>query len=239
MDSLVIQNVKSRLEFVSNLTSVKGAFRGINLIEDTENNGWTHPYKHFSALRYYLILTCFDILGSNSEFIDFSGWLTSSKHKTERETIFNSISDQSLCAGSLKAVYDKYNEIYGVSKGFKRFINEVISKENREKLLDSIKVRKIGYNPRKEIKYEPTENKKINFLYEIRNSFTHMGNSYASPAGGIFEDDGAPVVIDGKEKWGYQRIHIDERMEFYYEFSVRKWPHLLVDIVNDTIANNV
>ncbi len=42
MNSQNIQNVKSRLEFVSKLTSVKEAFRGHDLIEHTENNGWTH-----------------------------------------------------------------------------------------------------------------------------------------------------------------------------------------------------
>lgn len=93
-------------------------------------------------------------------------------------------------------------------------------------MLNSIKVRKIGSNPKKELKYEASEdedkNKKINFLYEIRNMFTHTGESYASSGGGIFEDDGKSMIIDGKEMWGYQPIHYIHKSDFYYEYSVRK-----------------
>ena len=241
MSTYKIENVKSRLEFISKLTSVRETFRGIELIEHTENNGWTHPYKHFSGLRFYLILTCFDILGSNEEFIPFSNWLTSSKIKEERENIFRNVYSNELNPDSVKKVYSGYNDIYGISKGFKRFINEVISTEDRALLLDSIKIRKIQNNPQKVIEYEPNETKKINFLYEVRNSFTHTGQPYASPGGGIFIDDGKAVIIDGKKMWGYQIIHREKKQDFFYEYSVRKWPKLLVEILNNTlntISNN-
>ncbi len=230
-----IKNVKSRLEFVEQLTSVKDAFRGTHLIEKTENGGWTHPYVHFSGLRFYLILTCFDILGSNDQFLPFPNWLNSSSSKTERETIFSNVPDKELSPLSVEKVYKNYNEIYGITKGFKRFITDVISENDKTLLFENINIRKIQREPQKVLPYEPTENKKINFLFEVRNSFTHTGNPYASPGGGIFDDDGTGVEMDGVMKYGYSTIHIENKKDFYYEYSVRKWPNLLIEILNNTI----
>lgn len=146
---------------------------------------------------------------------------------------------KTLSPVAVKGIFREYNEIYGVSKGFKRFINEIIAEDDRKNLINNIKVRKIGKNPNKELKYKASsEDKKINFLFKIRNMFTHTGASYASPGGGIFEDDGKSMIIDGKEMWGYQPIYYIHKSDFYYEYSVRRWPQLLIEIVHNTIRNN-
>ncbi|MDQ2179104.1 hypothetical protein [Marinifilum sp. D714] len=230
-----IENVRARLEFVNKLTTVKEAFRGTELVRKSENGDFIHPYIHFDGLRFYLILTCFDILGSTTEYLPFSNWLTSSSTKNEREEIFGQINNSELTPESVNNLYLHYNKIYGVTKGFKRFITEILSDENRKLLLDNIMIRKFDSVSKIQLEYAPSDSKKINFLYQIRNSFTHTGEPYATPASGIFDiiEDG--IIMDGVRKWGYYCIHIEKNNKFYYEYYVRKWPLVLIEILNNTI----
>ncbi|MDQ1770474.1 hypothetical protein GQR60_03040 [Labilibaculum sp. A4] len=230
-----IENVRARIEFVNKLTSVKEAFRGTELVKKSENGDFNHPYIHFDGLRFYLILTCFDILGSNKEYLPFSNWLTSSNTKNERAEIFAQMNKNEITSESVNDIYLGYNKIYGVTKGFKRFIAEILSDENRKLLLDNIMIRKFDNVSGIQLKYTPPDSKKIDFLYQVRNSFTHTGEPYATPAGGIFDiiEDGR--IIDGGRKWGYYCIHIEKNNKFYYEYYVRKWPKILIEILNNTI----
>lgn len=234
MKSTQIHNVRERLRFVTALTAVRDHFRGMDKIEDIGNSGWTHPYRHFSALRFYLLLTCFDVLGSTKDFIPFSNWLRSSNTEEEREQIF------SLCTFSnpqdfLTEVHDKYNAIYGVRVGFVRFIEHLLSAPRRTALLDSINVRKISEG-REDTSFRPTDKRKIDFMFSIRNVFTHEGESIAAPDGGIFQDDGDGYIINGKLSYGFRTIYHDKRKTFHYEYSVRRWPDLLVEILEQTIT---
>lgn len=229
-----IENVKSRIDFVIKLTNVKDSFRGAELISKTDT-GWTHPFVHFSALRYYLILTCFDILGSNDHYLSYNNWLTSASSQFDLQQEIENSESKELSRDNLIAIYNKYNKTYGTTKSFKNFINSLITNEDRKKLLESIRIRKILDGI--EQPYEPSDNKKINFLFEIRNSFTHTGKPYASPAGGVFEDDGAGTEIDGVIKYGYRSIHCKEKGDIKYEYTVRKWPQLLIEIVENYISS--
>jgi hypothetical protein len=230
-----IASIKARIELVNNLTKLRDNFKGPHLIEPFGEHGWTHPYRHFSALRYYLLLTCFDILGSNNEFIPFSSWLNSDDKKIEREDILQTATDKELL-GNINKVHSAYNKLYGTTQGFKRFINIILSPENKEKLLKSINVRKIVKTPIKVLEYTATESQKIDFLFNIRNSFTHAGESYAGPGGGLFKDPDEGEIIEGKRMWGHDIIYYDHRDEHYYEYSVRKWPSTLIEIIEDTIT---
>ena len=129
-----IKNVRSRLEFINQLNSVNEAFRGTHLIKHTENNGWTHPYVHFSGLRFYLILTCFDILGSNKDFLPFPDWLSSNSPsvKDQRDALFSNLSVKELTPNNVAKLYNEYNKIYGIKKGFIRFITDIISEKDRK-----------------------------------------------------------------------------------------------------------
>ncbi len=234
MNKNKIESVKSRIELVNNLTNLRDNFKGTHLIEKFGDSGWTHPYRHYFALRYYLLLTCFDILETNNEFTPFSSWLTSRNKKTEREGILNTASEINLL-NNLKTVHSAYNKIYGTTQGFKRFINTVLSPENKEKLLTSVQVRKIARSPRKVLDYAATESQKIDFLFNIRNSFTHAGESYAGPGGGLFKDPDEGEIIDGKRMWGHEAIYFEHKEEHFYEYSVRKWPSTLIEILEETI----
>lgn len=234
MNQIKIDTVKNRIAFVNDLTILRDNFKGMHLIEHNEGNGWTHPYRHFSALQFYLLLTCFDILGSNDEFIPFSAWLVDTKRSKERNQIFNNATENQL-VDKIKTVHSAYNKIYGPTQGFKRFINTVLSSKNKEKLLESLRVRKISKPANVVLDYTASETQKIDFLFEIRNSFTHAGQSYASSSGGLFKDADEGHIIDGKIMWGYEAIYWVYKETHYYEYSVRKWPSTLIEIIEDTI----
>jgi hypothetical protein len=69
--------VEERLEFVEIISRLNEQFLDPSLIRKVGEKGWTHPWKYFDALRNYLLLTCFDLLGQPSEFKDFQSWLQS------------------------------------------------------------------------------------------------------------------------------------------------------------------
>ena len=233
--------IQERLFFVKKLIQAKESFRGPEFQTLIEPNGWDHPlYKQYSALRYYLLLTCFDILGQTKDFVDFYSWLNSSKHKFERDKIIENIKSIEQVE-ILKEVHIEYNKIYGMSNSFRRFINEILSIENRAKLLDSISVIKRRNSDNKQIEFSPSETMKINLLFDIRNSFTHKGKSLSSGAGGIFnpDDEDAPRTFfdDPTPMYACIRVHKVIKNEFYYEYRVRRWPSLLIEIIEETNNN--
>ena len=157
-----IENVKNRIEFVQKLTEIREHFMGKDKVIYAAEE-WTHPYVHFHALRNYLVLTCFDILGTNEEFILFQNWLNSNEKENERKKIFNMLPNNICNSENILKVLNEYNKIYGISQGFKRFINVIISKEDKKKLFDSIAIYKTDNN-NKYLDNKPSESKKISFL---------------------------------------------------------------------------
>src|SRR5690606_8549472 len=82
--------IKERLEFIKQLTDVKEHFRGRDkVIRGNGPRDSDHPYRHFSALRIYLALTCFDILGQSDDWKDYGNWLSSKKKADERNNIID------------------------------------------------------------------------------------------------------------------------------------------------------
>ena len=69
--------VEERLEFVEIISRLNEQFLDPSLIRKVGEKGWTPTWKYFDALRNYLLLTCFDLLGQPSEFKDFQSWLQS------------------------------------------------------------------------------------------------------------------------------------------------------------------
>ncbi|MDO6759610.1 hypothetical protein Q4566_05300 [Tamlana sp. 2_MG-2023] len=241
-----IELVESRILLIKQLIEAKEHFRGRDKIKNLPDRYWTHSYKDYAALRVYLALTCFDILGQPNDWMDFNSWLRSKKRKKEREEII----DKSLTynySEFILSVNNEYNKIYGVKSSFYKFIQEVLSQENKQKLFDSIKT-SIQLTPRivkptgttlatgREIKL-PIERKE-KFLFNIRNSFTHKGVSIADPAGGIFDNEKPSLwPPDWKPKWGFSGIHKETINGDLITFSVRRWPFILIEIIEDTINN--
>ena len=80
---------------------------------------------------------------------------------------------------------------------------------------------------------------KIKFLFEVRNSFTHKGKALSSGAGGLFypDDEDAPKIFPGDKKPRYAsiQVHKVEKAGFHYRYYVRRWPSVLIDIIEETI----
>ena len=237
-----IELVKNRLFLIQQLTEAKEHFRGKDKIKKLENRYWTHSYKDFSALRIYLALTCFDILGQPNDWIDYKSWLISKKTKEERDVILNQVPKTE---NYLIEVYNQYNRIYGVKSSFYKFIRDIISQKDRQKLFESIRTSKqitpqilnkksttVATGRRIEVKTETKEK----FLFEIRNSFTHKGISIGNAGGGIFEDD-KPFFIPGDDypTWGFTGIHKKKMNGDLITFSVQRWPFVLTEIIENSL----
>ena len=228
--------VRERLEFVSIITSINTQFLDPSLTRITENNGWTHPWKYFDALRNYLLLTCFDLLGQSDGFKDFQSWLNSSRTISERNVALEKAENSSLLE-SVRSVHADYLSVYGAKNSFKRFINEVLPSDVKEQLLFSVMIRKIDTIKNCEIGGIDEESKKIDFLYAMRNAFTHEGVNIGSPAGGVFPNHGAWINMDGVLKKGYEPIYWTQKSHIRIEHMVRDWPDVLIRTVNAGLAN--
>ena len=133
---------------------------------------------YFPQLITYLRLTCFDQLGQPAKWSTFVNWLFSkkSKAKIEKEIIVNSLNTKDPLEIS-NLTYLGCNAIYGNKNSFFNFVNNVISASQKEILGNSIKIRTTNEShPTLEGK-EVTIDDKWNYIYKIRNDFTH--NTYS------------------------------------------------------------
>lgn len=139
---------------------------------DNSSNFWkrcTYP-----SLILYLRLTCFDQLGQPQRWLTFNEWLEAKKKKEEREQLIEEIKTEDKVEFA-KMLYLKYQKIYGVRNSFYRFMREIISPETKADLLNLIKgVIHIKLPPPET--REVTDRDKEDFLYKIRNDYTH--NTY-------------------------------------------------------------
>jgi hypothetical protein len=129
-----------------------------------------------AELIIYLLLTCFDILGENKEWINFDNWLNSDEKEDEKErsNIFSKIDNNKKLLQNIKYIRSEYNKIYGVRTSFNNFIDNILPVEARFRLLDSIQeVKNTSKDGVVDILSNRANNKKL--LFEIRNSYTHRG----------------------------------------------------------------
>lgn len=237
-----IQIVKDRLQFIDTFTTTRNFYKGRDKIERKEGKGWNHPYRHFVALEYYLLLTCFDILGQTDEFIDFKSWLCSNKNDLQKklEEIIKQTESFDF-ANRVAMIYDEYNLIYGVKRSFYRFIYNDLSEENRKLLFDSIEISKLDNQGKYDLSFKCTNEKKANFLFFMRNSFTHSGLSLASGAGGLTDwFDGRPIKFPGdkQESYYWEKVYYVIKRDYKIIYSVIKWPTLLRKIIEETMNDN-
>src|SRR5579872_3310205 len=139
------QGISARLAMVKVLIEFAEGLAGPARILETSDGGWSHVYGEYDALVTYLLLTCFDALGQEDRWIDFSSWLRTDRGNEEREQAVHafSMSDPVLAAAHL---YDAYNAVYGVRRGFYHLI-DTMNGDERDRLLRSIQVRRLDGRP--------------------------------------------------------------------------------------------
>jgi hypothetical protein len=126
-------------------------------------------------------------------------------------------------------VHREYLSLYGTKNAFYRFVDEILPKEACAALLYSVRIRRIDPHQNREIEVIESDQDKKAFLYEVRNSYTHSAAITGSPAGGVFPNWGDPIVIDVVPMRGWEPIHYKDSGEFRIEYSVRKWPTVLIE----------
>jgi hypothetical protein len=203
----VIRSVINRLELWSRLR------------DPNVNNGlW--PFH--GGLREYLLLTCFDLLGQDPHWMPFSQWLddNSDKVSSERANALQERPTDGLQAA--RALNACYNKIYGVRRSFDNFINSVLPDQQRVRLLDSIH---LSYTPLKRdqrsVAWPADEKAKVQFLFDMRNAFTHHGASMTflepHPQDAPRSPDPVTVYAMGT------RVEHNRRVDW----GVRNWPYEL------------
>lgn len=223
--------VLERLEFVNIISSLNTQFRVPSLIRETENGGWTHPWMYFDSLRSYLLLTCFDLLGQPAPYKDFQCWLSASSTKADRDAALATVEKEPSLIAAVGYVHRQYLAQYGTKNSFYRFIKEILPTAARTDLLYSVHIRMIDPQQNKEVRKIESDDEKTAFLYNVRNVYTHRAVNIGSPAGGVFPNWGAPMVIDGVPKQGWEPIYTKGKDGLLIEYSVRGWPNVLIRTV--------
>lgn len=148
----------------------------LSLENDYKGQGLDKEQRYVSICQY-LLLTCFDQLGQNNEWLPFGSWLVSKGKKEERDSVIAKI-DTKSSLDYTKEILDGYNLIYGIKKSFMRFIFVLLPKPIMGYLLDSVRVVKLPIGAKDYSEQEFLEDKYADYLYKIRNDFTH--NSYST-----------------------------------------------------------
>lgn len=230
-----------RIHLIKKLISVRDKFSETPHYKYQISNNSYHIYQDYSGLRNYLALTCFDIIGQPSEWLDFTSWLKSKTKSYEREQIFEK-HHQKEPITKMIAINEDYNKIYGVKSSFYRFLNEIISKENKEKLMKSVWVFKINEPDENGwtgagVLYHPGNEAKEKFLFEVRNSFTHKGISYSDSIANSIDPNltkAKQLLLDRQDGRLANSVIKKENLN-YYQYCTSKWPFLLLEIIEETI----
>ena len=201
-----IQAVIDRLDLVSTLGQ-----------QDVGKALWLQ----YRGLVAYLLLTCFDLLGQNDEWIEFGAWLRSSRHETERKTNLPPENIDPIRGAEL--LLAKHTQAYGVRRAFQRFVDKVLPSDVRVQLMQSIEIARSVCAPLPGENEPPVlldDNKKAEWLFQIRNEYTHRG--LYVPGG---HDVILPTDMRGDDEWWYMGDVYKETHVIRY--SVRRWPKIL------------
>lgn len=136
------------------------------------------PIKRYlyPPLIEYLRLTCFDQLGQPGEWMTFDNWSNSKKKANERQEVTSNIKATDKVEFS-KEIYKSYQLRYGVKNSFFKFLNETLPPHSKNQLLSKLRYRIQGEPLSNSNIEEGTDLAKANYLFSIRNNFTH--NTYS------------------------------------------------------------
>lgn len=236
MDKDRIQRVKDRLFLYDKISDLKEAFRGHDYTEHPSKGRFDHKYRHYEALRFYLLLTCFDILGQKAEFVDFNKFLNGRKFKEERKKVISSLSAVDDIGTKIKVVHEYYLKTYGFKQRYLYFINNLLDGAQRQRLYASIQISKITNAFSTGVKSEDISsvNRKNEFLFKLRNEFTHEGKSWASGSGGLFNDK-ASMWSGGELLWAFQPQYLEKKGSYHIQYSTLRWPGEVRKILQVTV----
>ncbi|HET6942755.1 MAG TPA: hypothetical protein VFH89_11390 [Sphingomicrobium sp.] len=179
---------------------------------------------HSAPLINYLLLTCFDILGQSDGWTDFGSWLDRKKDDGPDVSKLTS-SDPIKIA---KELYEQWLDKYGTKRSFYRFVNETLDSGQRQKLFDSVDIKKYPLPPApgalsKGSRIETTDKERLRFLYKLRNSFTH-------------EARGTPGKYPGPDRklWTGHGQAVENGL--FKDFGTINWPDVLVDCVTQGLV---
>lgn len=248
MDNNKIDIVKDRLILIEHLSKAEEHFKGRLYRRESNPYEVQYPlYKNYHGLKIYLALTCFDILGQTEEWLDFNSWLICKKINIVKER--NSIIDNIVFCNPphyIVKVQNEYNKLYGVKNSFFYFVNHIISEENRNILFESISNQEIISESKilEDGTYIPaigggnitlTDELKLKFLFQLRNSFTHKGIAYGTDIGATFDINSYDELRDNKPIYHSFGIHVEKIKGKTIVWCVRRWPFLLEKILNETL----
>jgi hypothetical protein len=236
MDGERIRRVKDRLFLYDKISDLKESFKGHIFTENYGDGTFDHKYRHYEALRCYLLLTCFDILGQESEFVDFDKFLKAKEFKAERVELLRKFSTEPDIELPIQKMHEYYLKTYGFKKRYLYFIDNILDKTQRERLYSSIKIQKINKTQKTGLRVENvgSTKKKNDFLFRLRNEFTHEGKSWATGSHGIFDD--LPSIWDkGEIKWAFQTQYLEKFPTYQMQYLTLRWPNELRKILQVTI----
>lgn len=229
--------VSQRLKLVEMLTETNALFRKPELIEDVGDNGWTHPWRYVDALRNYLLLTCFDVLGQTREWIAFDAWLKAKKCREERAVAVGQLTDTTNPVAVASALHEKYVELYGVKLSFYNFIHTVISSDARTMLYQSIKVPTTLGSPQGINSNQAFDSARDELLFRIRNRYTHQAQSFGNSSGGVFDPSEKHYDSGGREVKVWELVVSDFSEENQTNSFIRDWPNVLISVVKNGLEN--
>jgi hypothetical protein len=212
----------------SRIKTVESALDRLDLVTvlDREDVG-TALWTHHRGIVAYLYLTCFDLLGQNPEWVEFPAWLQSKskQHADARARAVAAIAPGSDPVTVAQQLHSAYNAVYSVRQGFRRFITEVLPDETRRSLLTSIVAERRVMPPLPNETDPPvplSENRKIDWLFSIRNQYTHR----ATYVPGL-HDQMTPADMRGDDETWWMSDELSEKSTT--AFSVSRWPRVLAE----------
>ena len=230
------RRVLDRLAVVRGLISLREPIAEPQRIGVFDDGTAVAKYDQHDSLINYLLLTCFDVLGQWTPFVDFKRWLQSTELSDEREQALSTLAPNQSALGATEALFDWYTARYGVTKGFYRFIDEMITAGAREALLASVAIARM---PNVEDPERLAKMKK-KFLFNLRNQFTHGA---VAPTTVSRMDDGTRLEI--VEMNGAQhRVkipfrHVQGRIDKEGIYLVADWPFVLYETVASAIGEPI
>lgn len=239
-----ISLINERLEFIKIIKNTSEKF------EDPKLNKWSfvdyssmHPHRHFDSLIIYLLLTCFDFLGQGEEgeYLDFGSYLREKDNNRRDDLIKNlELSLEIKLIEKIKQTHDEYLNKHGATKTFYRFIDEMLSNEERNILFSSFYIQKIesctdgnnNWSNLLDTINDDTTKKK--YLYTLRNSYTHKMISIGSANKGLF-----PTHSDMMTRGYVCSLSIPcskKEDNKFYVYYFKNWPDILMELIESHIS---
>ena len=245
MSNSIVVLVNERLNLVQMIMQHRETLMGFDLAKELPNGRWTHPWFQFDCLCNYLLLTCFDLLGQPSDYLDFHSWLSSSKSKPERLGIVEEIKAEDF-VGKVMELHKGYLLLYGTKNSFMRFINEILSAQQKEILLNSIRITYgLPLSERKEntshpsLGSEESPAKKSAFLFSARNLYTHKAQNIGGFGDAIFPKELLEETVKHRAQYQYELyrpIYSEETAKYCISYSACNWPDVLINCINSVLG---